>query len=137
MPGIFSYSKQEKLKSRKQIEALFAKGGQLYSYPFKMLYQIASQTSNEALLQAGVTVSSRHFKKAVQRNRIKRLMREAYRNNKVELQQLLSEKPLRLYLFIIYVGKEMPEREKLPAALHKLLTQLYGILHEMDIKNNT
>jgi len=135
MSGLFSYSKHEKLKSRKQIEVLFVKGMQLYSYPFKILYQIAPRTGDDAVLKAGVTVSSRHFKKAVQRNRIKRLMREAYRLNKVKLQQLLTEKPHQLYLFIIYVGKEMPNQQKLHSASHKLLVQLYQILHEMDTKN--
>ncbi|WP_298297051.1 ribonuclease P protein component [Hydrotalea sp.] len=135
MPGTFSYARQEKLKSRKQIEALFASGRQLYTYPFKILYQTTPQNRHPALLQAGVTVSSRHFKKAVQRNRIKRLIREAYRNNKVELQQLIVGKPIGLYLFIIYVGKEMPDGNKLSVGLQKLLIQLYSILHEMDIKN--
>ncbi|WP_288095314.1 ribonuclease P protein component [Hydrotalea sp.] len=135
MSGLFSYSKHEKLKSRKQIEVLFVKGMQLYSYPFKILYQIAPRTGDDAVLKAGVTVSSRHFKKAVQRNRIKRLMREAYRLNKVKLQQLLTEKPHQLYLFIIYVGKEIPNQQKLHSASHKLLVQLYQILHEMDTKN--
>ncbi len=61
------------------------------------------------MLQCGVGVSSKNFKKAVDRNRIKRLMREAYRLQKNFLQDLLKEKNLQLALFFIYTGKELPE----------------------------
>ncbi|MGC8750369.1 ribonuclease P protein component [Hydrotalea sp.] len=134
--GLYSYSKPEKLKSRKQIDALFANGQQLYAYPIKIFYTL---TINEALqpnlLQAGVAVSSRYFKKAVHRNYIKRLLREAYRLNKVELKTTVYQKQVRLNLFIIYVGKEMPEKDKLPQVVKKLLLQLNQKLHEMDIEH--
>ena len=79
----------------------------------------------EPVLQFGVTVSKKHFKKAVHRNRIKRLVREAYRTQKLPLQQLLKEKqPATLKLFVIYTGKELPDyyliRTKVAAILERL-----------------
>jgi ribonuclease P protein component len=74
-----------------------------------MVY-IASPAENAgSVLQFGVSVSKKYFKKAVHRNRIKRLIREAYRIQKLPLQQLLKDRAKPLQLFIIYTGKELPD----------------------------
>jgi len=78
----------------------------------------------ETDLQVGFTVSTRNFKKAVARNRIKRLMREAYRLQKNPLKEYLHENHKSVAVFFIYTGNEMPEYhfvfEKMNAALQKL-----------------
>ncbi|HEX8356772.1 MAG TPA: ribonuclease P protein component, partial [Segetibacter sp.] len=65
-----TFSKNERLKSRKLISHLFSEGKSFSAYPLKVLYDMSSESS--FAFQAGVTVSSRSFKKAVERNRVKR-----------------------------------------------------------------
>jgi ribonuclease P protein component len=75
-------------------------------------------------LQAGFTVSTRHFKKAVDRNRIRRLMRESYRLQKNNLLNELQENHKSLTIFFIYTGNQLPEYkevfEKTGSALQRL-----------------
>ena len=84
--------------------------------------------SDWAPLQAGFGASSRHFKKAVDRNRIKRLGREAYRLQKEPLLRRLTDKRLSLAVFFIYTGKELPEyatvTEKIGVILQKLIKEI-------------
>ena len=59
-------------------------------------------------MQAGFTVSTKYFKKAVDRNRVRRLMKEAYRLQKNRLQEMLSTNESSLSVFFIYTAKELP-----------------------------
>jgi ribonuclease P protein component len=117
-----SYSYHEKLKSRKLLNAIFAKGKSVSFYPIKVIYQHVEMPSNN-LIQVGVGVSSRHFKKAVDRNRIKRLLRESYRTQKHLLNptELVTSQKV---IFFLYIGKELPDRaliqKKMATALQKI-----------------
>jgi RNase P protein component len=79
-------------------------------------------------LQAGFGAGSRHFKKAVDRNRIKRLTREAYRVQKQPLIDHLAQKGLAMSLFFVYTGKELPDhstvKERVGVALQKLIKEV-------------
>jgi ribonuclease P protein component len=74
--------------------------------------------------QAGFGAGSRHFKKAVDRNRIKRLSREAYRLQKQPLIDVLAEKGLSMALFFIYTGKELPDHNTVKVKIGVLLQKL-------------
>lgn len=76
-----SFPRAEKLKSRKQIEHLFAHGRAIKAYPLMVVWSELA-TSEQVGYKAGFSVSKKRFKRAVDRNRMKRLMREAYRRNK-------------------------------------------------------
>ncbi|WP_111683233.1 ribonuclease P protein component [Winogradskyella tangerina] len=77
----FNYGKKDKLKSKKQIEILFSEGKSVTVYPLKLIY-LQTDFNDGSTLKTGVSVSKRLHKTAVARNRIKRLLREAYRLNK-------------------------------------------------------
>lgn len=76
-----TFSKEEKLKKKNLITELFASGKSASVFPLKMVY-LENDHDSSFKIQAGVSVSKRNFKSAVDRNRIKRLMRESYRKNK-------------------------------------------------------
>jgi ribonuclease P protein component len=87
----FSYPKAEKLKSKKTIDLLFSEGKHVSKYPLRMVY-IESSFEEDVPLKMGVSVSKKHFKKAVDRNYYKRVLRECYRLNKALLTEGLEKK---------------------------------------------
>ena len=128
----FTLGKNERLKSRKQIEQLFTGGKNFHFAPFRVFYYSSPFIDQHSLsiLQFGVGVSGKNFKRAVDRNRIKRLTREVYRLQKQELQTALKQKKLHLNIFIIYTGKEMPEFNIIREKLNVILNKLIKIIHE-------
>ena len=124
----FTLGKNERLKSRKLIEQLFSGGQRFGLFPYRVFYLFekneAGDTKNK--LQCGVGVSTRNFKKAVDRNRIKRLTREAWRLQKTELDALMKDHSNRFSVFFIYTGKELPAfvvvKEKMALILQKLIS---------------
>jgi ribonuclease P protein component len=77
----FTYPKNEKLKSKITIGLLFTEGKSVSKYPLRLVYKAGSFSEGEKI-KMGVSVSKKNFKKAVDRNYFKRLLRETYRLNK-------------------------------------------------------
>ena len=130
MPGkIFGLNKNEKLKSRKAVEELFARGKSQNIFPIRVSYQFLPAEADEqaGLLQIGVSVSKRYFKKAVDRNRLKRLMREAYRLQKHELLETLKQKHQKGFLFFMFTDKTMAPFPVVKDAMSKCLQRLNKI----------
>jgi ribonuclease P protein component len=119
--------KNERLKSRKLIEQLFSEGNKFGIVPFRIFYLYKEE--EKMSLQFGVGVSSRNFKKSVDRNRVKRLIREAYRLQKSTLQNILKEKNGELNLFVIYTGKELPAYAEVFTKMKNVLDKLYNIIN--------
>jgi ribonuclease P protein component len=126
----FTLGKKERLKSRTLIELVFTKGKKISLPGFRVHYlnNIPASSQPTANLQFGVSVPGKNFKKAVERNRIKRLIRESYRVQKNELKKLLAEKNLHLAVFFIYTNKEIPDQafisDKMKLALQKITAEL-------------
>jgi len=129
----YTFKKEEKLKSRKTIEQLFREGKSFSNFPFRVLWKFTGTST--APLQTGFAASSKHFKKAVDRNRIKRLMREAYRLQKNDLQEHLKERQKQLAVFIIYVGNELPEYDLIFEKTTHVLNRLIKISNENTATN--
>ncbi|MFY8025332.1 MAG: ribonuclease P protein component [Sediminibacterium sp.] len=121
-----TYSKQEKLKSRKALEQLFAKGKSFSVFPIKVFYTVSDDLNG---VHAGVGVSSRIFKKAHDRNRVKRLLREVYRTQKQPLYLAVANHQ-QLNVFFLYIGKELPVFSELQVAMGKTLEKLIRKINE-------
>ena len=124
MPKQFTLGRNERLKSRKQIDKLFAEGKSFSVNPFRVYFLVHGPWTMNHGLQFGIGVSSKNFKRAIDRNRIKRLTREAWRLQKNELKELLKASNKQLNVFFIYTGKELPDfaiiKDKVAVALKKL-----------------
>lgn len=77
----FTYPKNERLKSKTTIGLLFSEGKSVSKYPLRLVYRQAEADSEEKI-KMGVSVSKKYFKRAVDRNYFKRVLRETYRLNK-------------------------------------------------------
>lgn len=79
----------------------------MHSSPVKMLYMFVQ--TEKPFLQAGFGVSAKNFKRANKRNRIKRLMREAYRLQKPQFEEIVRASGQGLVLFFLYTGNQLPQ----------------------------
>ena len=94
-----TYPKHEKLKSKTAIDLLFSKGTSVSKYPLRLVYAAADFGHEEGQkIKIGVSVSKKNFKKAVDRNYFKRVLRETYRLNKC----LLAENINGPHIFMLF-----------------------------------
>lgn len=117
----YTLSKHEKLKGVKLIELLFRDRQIVKAYPFMVVYKRIQPRDASVLF--GISVSKRNFKRAVDRNRIKRLAREAYRLNK-ELINPISAENYTVAAMFIYTGKDMPDYKTVEKGMKKVMIRL-------------
>lgn len=115
--GKFSFHTGERLKKEKLIKELFSKGSSFNLYPFRIMY--LPNPDDAPFHQVLFTASTRNFKKAVDRNKIKRRSREAYRLQKTQL----NETP-KLLIGFIYIAKEILDYNQISGAVSKALNRL-------------
>lgn len=110
-----TFGKDEKLCSKKIIEQLFNEGKSFLAYPLKVVFLPVKLPGNMPV-QVAFSVGKKLFKHAVDRNLIKRRMREAYRQNK---DLLFAELDTQIALFYIQIGKEIPDFQTLEKSVLK------------------
>ena len=93
----FTYPNHQKLKSKTTIDSLFSEGKSVSKYPLRLVY-VENTEANAEVIKMGVSVSKKYFKKAVDRNYFKRLLRETYRLNKA----ILLENNEKNYAFMFF-----------------------------------
>lgn len=125
--GKHTFGSGERLKQQALIDQLFSEGKSVHTNGFTLVY-LAKQFSAPFPAQAGFSVPKRNFKHAVDRNRVKRLLREAYRHRKFALYEKLLTAQQQLLLMWVYKGREVPDLKTVETAVEKLLLRLEKVL---------
>ena len=121
-----SYSNMEKLKSKKLIEQLFSEGKSVSVFPLRLMF-IETSFDEDVKRKVGVSVSKKNFKKAVDRNKIKRLLREVYRLSKGSYFNNITTQ----YAFmILYIGSDKPNFQGLEIKMKLLFEQFLNKVSE-------
>ena len=118
----FSFVKEERLCSLKAIEALFASGERFSAYPLFVVYRQAETSEGRASVL--FSVSKKRFKRAIDRNRIKRLLRESYRLNKPAFCQSLVAKGCALHIAFVYIDHTLLEYRQIEAGMKKAMERI-------------
>ena len=126
----FSYPKNEKLKSKNTIDLLFSEGKSVARFPLRLVF-VPIDLDNGEKLKMGVSVSKKHFKKAVDRNYFKRILRETYRLNK----HLLIEGLDKTYAFMFFY--QTKDRLKYDEINTKTIQLFEKFLHQINNKSDT
>jgi ribonuclease P protein component len=118
-----TFKKEERISGQKEIDSLFGQGISFISYPLRIVY-VEKETDSGVPVSVLVSVPKKKFKRAVKRNRLKRLIRESYRLHKTPLSKQLEEKSRRLLIGFLFVGNEMTGFKEVEAAVVKALNIL-------------
>jgi ribonuclease P protein component len=122
----FTYPKSEKLKSKNTIDLLFSEGKSVGKYPLRLVY-VAVDFGENVPIKMGVSVSKKYFKKAVDRNYFKRVLRETYRLNKNRLLDPLNQP----YAFmLLYQSKDRLSYEEINTKTIQLFEKFLATLKE-------
>lgn len=123
-----TFSKTERLCSKKSIDTLFSKGISFIAYPLRVVYlcEESDSTSASNTSQILVSISKKRFKRAVKRNRIKRLIREAYRLHKHKIIEQAENKNINTSIAFLYIKNELPTYQEIDKAMIKAI----GLLTE-------
>lgn len=126
------FPKSQRLKSRKKLQQVFAEGKSVRAKDLRLVYLEEKKEATD--IKCGVGLTTRNFKHAVDRNRIKRLLREAYRLQQHDLKSYAEVHSANLSLFLLYTGREMPRYqdiyENVGVVLQKLLKALHAAVAE-------
>ncbi len=123
----YTFSKDERLCSKKLIERLFAGGNKSFpSFPLRVVYMPLTPEENTAEASILISVPKKRFKHAVKRNLVKRQVREAYRLNKYILLDALraKETPVKMILSFIWLDNKIHSTEEVAFKVKKLLTHI-------------
>ena len=131
------FPKGERLKSRKKILSLLHNGNIAKAGPVKIIWEKDSFPDNDDSsrhIQAAFSVPKRKFKKAVQRNRIRRKMKEIFRLNKQPLSEYLEMHQLRINILIIYLSNQDLPYKQIEKHFLRTLTSILESLKFENVK---
>ncbi len=121
---IYNFQKEERLCSKKLLDELFKNGSSFLLYPFRVTWLLSPESNQNFPVQVVIGVPKKRFKHSVDRNLVKRRVKEAYRLNKESLlYSNLNQQNIKLVLAINYVGKEIHDSSFIEKKLKLMLPE--------------
>ena len=119
-----TFKAYERLKRKQHIDTLFRSGKAFSVFPVKFLYRIIPRIATEnSPVRVGFAVSKKRFRSSVHRHRVRRLMSEAWRLGKHQIYSMVPPEA-QFELFLIYLGKELPEPDLCHQAIERGIARL-------------
>lgn len=131
----FTFSKRERLSSRKTIGLLFESGRSFYSHPFKVVW-LEKECESRFPASVAISVPKKVFKRAVDRNRIKRVVRESWRHQKGNLYSQLEQEDLQIVIMLIFTARILPSQIEMNGMIEKLISKFSSVLKDYRQKKN-
>ena len=125
--------KEQRLKGKKAVSEIFeGPKKSVHSFPFRAFYTV--NVSKSPLAQFGISVPKKKFKRAVDRNRIKRLVKEAVRVNKAELYEVLGNRNTSIKVMVVCNANEMPNYNLVEVKIKEILKRLAQVINAYEEK---
>ena len=120
--------KEERIYKKEEIDIFFKSGMHFTEFPFRIIYYtLPVEPSDDISLKIAVSVPKKRFKKAVDRNLLKRRIKEAYRLNNHELKEVLKNTPHQLHILFIYTSPESMKYKLIESKIILILQSMQGI----------
>ena len=120
MPS-FTFTKEERLKSRKVISKIFKEGHSFNAYPLRLIWVDNHSSDSMSPIQVAFSVPKKSFPKAVERNRLKRKVREAYRLHKHDLYKFIQNDDNKFAFMILYIAKDELDYQEIEKGMRKMI----------------
>ncbi len=130
MPKKFKFSRQERIKSEKEIKELLATKNKIFHYPLLVKWEI--QKREKPPVRVAFLVSRRKYPRAVDRNLIKRRLRESYRIYKEPLLKILKQQNLAINLLFIYISPEILSFTNIKRSLSEIFVDINKEIQTLD-----
>lgn len=119
----YTFKAYERLKREQHIDTLFHTGKAFSVFPVKLIYHMLPRGAELSPVRVGFSVPKKKFRKAVERNRVKRLLREAWRLNKHKLYEAVPPE-CHLHIFLIFTDSTLPDIQIANATVIKGIEKL-------------
>jgi ribonuclease P protein component len=130
-----TFSKSEKLCSKKAIDCLFEKGSLFYVYPFKVIYNL-DKHPEEPGQRVLISIPKKYLRRSVDRNHMKRLVRESYRRLKSRIHVPVKEAKTGLNIAIIFTGRKVISFQEVNQAIEQIISKIALVLDKESESQN-